>query len=184
MEIARIIPVGQERPGDIWFEAGSGWAAKFIKFSQWSSVNHAFILIRPLDDGAWLIAEANDKGFRLVGKELPAGWCVRMPGTYSLEIVDAARHLAMQGTKYDWLAIAFHAFRWFDRFRVARWFAGKAKSLIRPRAARLDKVICSEAVLLCLRDVEAGWDIVDQFDGLTFEVSPADLFRGLCGWRA
>jgi hypothetical protein len=184
MELAYTIPQGSEQPGDLFFEAGTAISSKIIRLSQLSSHSHVGILIRPESDGEWMIAEANAKGFCYKKRAIPAGYVVRLPGDQATEIVLAARHLVSRKTKYDFVAIAFHAGRFLERWWPT-FVAGQfIKRFVRPVARRKNRVICSEAALICLREVGAWPDLIGQFDHLVgFEVSPTDLLRALLGHR-
>jgi hypothetical protein len=189
MKYATIVAPGEERCGDLFFERGTSLAAAIIRFAQLSSHNHVGVLLtrNQLNSNLWTVAEADGEGFRIKKRTLPGGYVVRMPAPYgdlNLDIVAEARALAMTNSKYDWLAVAWHAGRFFERFFITAWFGSKIKHLVRRNVESKRRLICSEAALLVLRRAGHWPDLIGRFDHLVgFEVSPTDLFRALVGHR-
>lgn len=186
MKYASVVAPGQEAPGDLLFERGTSLAAAAIRFSQLSSINHTGILIRPHSTlGHWWIAEADDKGFRIKVRNLAVfgGYIARMPGDQGPEIVLAARHLASRKMRYSWGAIVWQAGRFFQKWWPTYAFGMFLKRLFRPEQER-KRMICSEAVLYCLREVDEWPELISRFNQMTgFEVSPVDLWRAVIGHR-
>lgn len=186
---ATIVPIGQERPGDLFFERGTSLAAAIIRFAQLSSHNHVGIILSrdSLNPNLFTVAEADGEGFRIKKRALPGGYVVRLPGDYGTwpnQVVEEARKLAATNSKYDWLAIVWQAGRFFEKWFLTAWLGTKLKKLVRPNVETKRRLICSEATLLVLRKVGYWPDLIGRFDHLVgFEVSPTDLFRALVGHR-
>jgi hypothetical protein len=189
MTYATIVPPGDERPGDLFFERGTSLAAAIIRLSQLSSHNHVGLLLarNQLNSNLWTVAEADSRGFRVKQRALPGGYVVRMPAEYGdlhLDIVAEARALAQTGSRYDWLALLWQAGRFFEKWFLTAWFGSKLKRLVRKNVESKKRLICSEAALLVLRRAGHWPDLIGRFDHLVgYEVSPTDLFRALVGHR-
>lgn len=183
-QYAQLVWPGDEQPGDLFFERGTSIAAAVIRFAQLTAHNHVGILIQPYKGEQWWVAEADGVGFRMKTRTIPGGYVVRLPGGHGSEVVHAARNLAGRNTKYDWLAIVWQAGRFFEKWLITAYIGKLLKKVVRPDVETKSRLICSEAALLCLREVGEWDDLLSRFDDyIGFEVSPTDLFRALVPHR-
>ena len=181
-----------KRASDLYVEIGS---ALFSRAIQWACRDehqpHRHHHDRPRPGSPWATVEAIGQGVAINPRPAPTGHIVRITDGPNLAraIVIAANRYARDGNRDDWTSIAWHAGVALAFITPLRWLPpvwALGDALIRwaaPRAARVDRMICSEAsyrIILeaCLACLDPEADVVlstpaELADLDPYQVSPA-----------
>lgn len=184
---ARIVTPGETLlPGDLFFQYGTSWAARLIQFYSHASHNHVGVIIRGTSKpGVYWVVEANSKGVVRTKRTIPSGYVVRMPEYLGVEIAHASRDLASLGIEYDWLAVGlWYPGMFFRRSRLTRWLGRAMCSVAEKHVAKKDRMICSEAVYMVLREFPEFDELLEPLAHRSpYTIAPFELLRVILGHR-
>lgn len=172
-----LAPWDTPRPGDVFFEEGTSWAARLTRWGTKSKLSHVGIIAKDWG-GMWTAIETRGK----VVAEMPVtemrGYVIRLTDDEELTAAFLREAYRMIGTRYDWAAIGRFAVkalrsRWWTRplAPVVDWFVPDRDD---PLA-----VICSDHVA---KAIQAVWG-KSQVAVDPTAVAPDDLFRALVGYQ-
>lgn len=159
-----ITPTNRPSIGCFGVVRTNTFIAPAIRLLTRSQVNHAFVVVRKLQDGDWLVVESQRIGARLARlskwADLEVVFSDPLPGFHGANVASEAR--ALVGTPYNFLDIA----------ALALLMCGLRWNWLLRRAQSSKRLICSQLVDRAYRNADVHLYEDTRPDG---EVTPGDL---------